>query len=58
MSQSLNEDDVMALETVANGLRGVCLDPSVPQHAKDALSQWIADLDAITDKLLDDEVGS
>lgn len=43
------------MEETANMLRGVCMDPRVPQDTKEALWLCVRKLDAATEAALDDE---
>ena len=45
------------MEETANMLRGVCMDPRVPQDTKEALWSRVRKLDAATEAALDDEAG-
>lgn len=42
------------MEETANMLRGVCMDPRVPQDTKEALWSRVRKLDAATEAALDD----
>lgn len=48
---SIMEECIEELESVANFLRGVCLDPSVPLHAADALRERFHRIDEVTERL-------
>jgi hypothetical protein len=39
-----------AVESTANFMRGMTLDPSIPGHVKEALSDRIKELDDLVDK--------
>lgn len=48
---SIMEECIEELESVANFLRGVCLDPSIPLHAVDALRERFQRIDEVTERL-------
>jgi len=45
--ESMVDELVEALEGAANFMRGMKLDPSLPQHVKEALDSKINDIDEI-----------
>ena len=42
------------IESTANLLRGMCLDPAIPKHAKEAMQARIVELDAAAEQLWPD----
>jgi hypothetical protein len=46
--ESMVDELVGALEGAANFMRGMQLDPALPQHVKEALSSKIEDIDKLT----------
>ena len=51
----LSEQDVQALESVANTLRGMTMDRRIPAETVECLRKQIAEIEAITDRTLEDE---
>ncbi len=47
------EDSVQLMESTANMLRGMTLDPAIPAHAKDVMRSKIIELEAAAARLLD-----
>ena len=45
------------MESTANMLRGMCMDPRIPQDTKEALWSRVRNLDAATEAALDDDAG-
>jgi hypothetical protein len=45
------------LESTANMMRGMCMDPRIPQDTKEAMRSRVRKLDAATEAALDDEAG-
>ena len=46
--ENMIDELVQELESAANFMRGVQLDPALPKHIKDALGSKIEDIDKIT----------
>lgn len=46
-------DPIELLESTANMLRGMTLDPAIPRHAKEALHSKIAELEKCVEENLD-----
>ncbi|WP_288497860.1 hypothetical protein [uncultured Acinetobacter sp.] len=49
-----NEELLEALESVANFMRGMGLDPRIPHDTKEALGERASDVDKLVQKYLDD----
>lgn len=49
------EEAVEALEGVANMLRGMSFDPSIPKHAQEAMLSKVLELEVVILKYEDDE---
>ncbi|CEI51532.1 hypothetical protein [Acinetobacter bereziniae] len=49
-----NEELLEALESVANFMRGMGLDPRIPHDTKEALGERTSDIDKLVQKYLDD----
>lgn len=45
------------MEETANMMRGMCMDPRIPQDTKDALSSRVRKLDEATEAALDADAG-
>lgn len=50
----MEEETTEKLEAIANGLRGVCFDPALPQHIKEYVLKKVAELDSITEEGIDE----
>jgi hypothetical protein len=46
----VTEEIALLLESTANMLRGMTLDPSIPEHAKEAMRERIDELEAAVSK--------
>ena len=44
------EELLQLMENTANMLRGMTMDPAIPEHAKDAMRLQIAELEAAVEK--------
>lgn len=55
----MNQESLIELlESTANMLRGMCMDPAIPQHAKQALWIRVANLDrAVESALVEPDAG-
>lgn len=49
-----NEELLEALESVANFMRGMGMDPRIPRDTKEALGERASDIDKLVQKYLDD----
>ena len=47
------EELLQLMENTANMLRGMTMDPAIPEHAKGAMRTTIADLEAAVEKNLE-----
>ena len=45
------------MESTANMLRGMCMDPTIPKHAKDAIRVRVKELDKATEAAIDAQAG-
>jgi hypothetical protein len=45
------------LESTANMMRGMCMDPRIPQDTKEAMRSRVRKLDSAAEAALDDEAG-
>ncbi|WP_191965708.1 hypothetical protein [Oryzomonas sagensis] len=50
--EELQEEIALLLESTANMLRGMTLDPAIPQHAKSAMSEKIRLLEEMVERLV------
>ncbi len=53
MSELLKEELLLAIESAANMLRGMTMDPAIPAHAKEAMRSKYAELEAIVERNAD-----
>ena len=51
----LSDQEVQVLESVANTLRGMTMDRRIPAETVECLRKKIAEIEAITDRDLEDE---
>ena len=51
----MNDEEIEALESIANTLRGMAMDRRIPAEARDVLTSSAGVIDTITEAHLDDE---
>jgi hypothetical protein len=51
----MTEEEFLTIETAANALRGMTMDPSIPNHAKQVMRNLIAELEALVEEQDEDD---
>jgi hypothetical protein len=51
----MTEEELLTIETAANTLRGMTMDPSIPNHAKQVMRNLIAELEALAEEQDEDD---
>jgi hypothetical protein len=51
----MNEATIELIESTANMLRGMCMDPAIPKHAKEAMRLRVAEMDKAAEDALESE---